>query len=333
MQADQPFQVGDVVSISNRGTGVVESVSWRGVKIRTFQNKLLIISNSVLGKELIEVASKGRLNARVVAFSTVYSSSPAKTAQVARDAIRLAENLSPKMRPNVRIKNLGDSGIEWEVKYWLENYAKYNDTDALVRQRLWYAFQREKIEFSYPTRTIQIEAKPEEKPIEEHVNSVTERLNSVSIFAPLSDEETERLAHSSTIRVYAPGEAIVRMGQEGRSMFIIMRGSVEVQVPQGGTTKVLNTLRENDFFGEMSLLTGEPRTATVVAIEETEVLQIRKVAIKPIFEANPELVRSISEMVEERREVLRSFAKDESEEEEFREKGVLRSIRRFFGLK
>ena len=116
-------------------------------------------------------------------------------------------------------------------------------------------------------------------------------------------------------------------------MFIIMRGSVEVQVPQGGTTKVLNTLRENDFFGEMSLLTGEPRTATVVAIEETEVLQIRKVAIKPIFEANPELVRSISEMVEERREVLRSFAKDESEEEEFREKGVLRSIRRFFGLK
>ena len=333
LQADQPFQVGDVVSISNRGTGVVESVSWRGVKIRTFQNKLLIISNSVLGKELIEVASKGRLNARVVAFSTVYSSSPAKTAQVARDAIRLAENLSPKMRPNVRIKNLGDSGIEWEVKYWLENYAKYNDTDALVRQRLWYAFQREKIEFSYPTRTIQIEAKPEEKPIEEHVNSVTERLNSVSIFAPLSDEETERLAHSSTIRVYAPGEAIVRMGQEGRSMFIIMRGSVEVQVPQGGTTKVLNTLRENDFFGEMSLLTGEPRTATVVAIEETEVLQIRKVAIKPIFEANPELVRSISEMVEERREVLRSFAKDESEEEEFREKGVLRSIRRFFGLK
>jgi len=69
LQADQPFQVGDVINISNRGSGVVESVSWRGVKIRTFQNKLLIISNAVLGKEVIEVAPRGNLNARVVYFS------------------------------------------------------------------------------------------------------------------------------------------------------------------------------------------------------------------------------------------------------------------------
>ena len=60
LQADQPFQVGDVVSITNRGTGVVESVSWRGVKIRTFQNKLLVMSNAVMGKETIEVAPQGQ---------------------------------------------------------------------------------------------------------------------------------------------------------------------------------------------------------------------------------------------------------------------------------
>ena len=77
LQADQPFVVGDVISLPNRGTGVVESVSWRGVRIRTFQNKLLVISNSVLGKESIEVAPKDNLNARIVNFSTVYSASPA----------------------------------------------------------------------------------------------------------------------------------------------------------------------------------------------------------------------------------------------------------------
>ncbi|MBA2379689.1 MAG: mechanosensitive ion channel [Blastocatellia bacterium] len=65
LQADQPFQVGDVVSITNQGTGVVESVSWRGVKMRTFQNKLMVISNSVLGRETIEVAPKDNLNARI----------------------------------------------------------------------------------------------------------------------------------------------------------------------------------------------------------------------------------------------------------------------------
>jgi small-conductance mechanosensitive channel/CRP-like cAMP-binding protein len=333
LQADQPFLVGDVVNISNRGSGVVENVSWRGVKIRTFQNKLLLISNSVLGKELIEVAPKGNLNARAVAFSTVYSHSPAKTIQVARDAVRLVENVSPKIRPVVRIKNLGDSGVEWEVKYWLEDYTKHNDTDALIRQRLWYAFQREKIEFSYPTRTIHVETKAQEPAIDEHVNAVSERLNNVDIFAPLSDEETERLAQLSRVRVYAPGEAIVRKGQEGSSMFVILRGSIEVQITVNGKTNVINKLRENDFFGEMSLLTGEPRTATVVAVEETEVLRITKDALKPIFEANQDLVNTIGELVEERRQLLSSLTEKDAESEHHVEKGVLRSIRRFFGLK
>jgi CRP-like cAMP-binding protein len=268
-----------------------------------------------------------------VQFSTLYANSPAKTIQVARDAVRLTENVSLKIRPIVRVRNLGDSGIEWEIKYWPEEYAKHNDTDALIRQRLWYAFQREKIEFSYPTRIIHVEAKLQEMAFDEQVNAVTERLNNVEIFAPLSDEETERLAQSSRLRVYAPGEAIVRMGQEGNSMFVIIRGSVEVQILQSGKTTVINKLRENDFFGEMSLFTGEPRTATVVAVEETEVIRIAKESIKPIFEANPDLVSAIGEMIEERRELLNSLAEKSTETEELRQKGVLRSIRRFFGLK
>jgi small-conductance mechanosensitive channel/CRP-like cAMP-binding protein len=333
LQADQPFQVGDVITLANRGTGVVESVSWRGVKMRTFQNKLVVISNSVLGKESIEVAPKSNLNARIVYFSTQYASSPARTIQVVRDAIRLTDNVSPKIRPAVRIRNLGDSGVEWEVKYWIEDYIKHNDTDALIRQRIWYAFKREHIEFSSPTRTVYVETKPQEAAFEERINAISERLNNVPIFAPLSDEETERLAELTRIRVYAPGEAIVRMGQEGNSMFVIIRGSVDVQIPHNSTVKVLNTLKENDFFGEMSLLTGEPRTATVVAAEETEVLRITKASMKPIFEANPELVKTVSEMVEERREVLRSLAEKQSGAEAAEEKGMIRSIRRFFGLR
>jgi CRP-like cAMP-binding protein len=102
---------------------------------------------------------------------------------------------------------------------------------------------------------------------------------------------------------------------------------------QSGKPTVINKLRENDFFGEMSLLTGEPRTATVVAVEETEVLRIAKESIKPIFEANPDLVRAIGEMIDERRELLKTLAESSTETEEQKEKGVLRSIRRFFGLK
>lgn len=334
LQADQPFQVGDVVMIPSRGEGVVEFVSWRGVQIRTYQNKLLVISNSSLGKETIEVAPKNNLNARLIFFNTLYTLSPTRTIQLVREAVRQIENVSPKMRPVVRIRNLGDNGIDFEVKYWLDDYSIYNDTDAMVRQRIWYLFQREGLHFAYPTRTLHIEKGAIETPSEEIFNTISEHLNRISIFNPLSDEEIEKLANATTSRVYAPGEAIVRMGQEGNSMFVILSGSVKIEIPDGDSQRVVGTLAEDDFFGEMSLLTGEPRSANVVAIVETEVLRIDKNALQPIFAANPSLVELISEMVEERRQALARKSDDEDEETgSSPKKSALRSIRKFFGLK
>jgi small-conductance mechanosensitive channel/CRP-like cAMP-binding protein len=333
LQADQPFQVGDVVIIPNRGMGVVEIVSWRGVKIRTFQNKLLLISNSVLGKESIEVAPKGNLNASAVHFNTQYSLSPARTAQIVRDAVRQAENVSNKMRPNVRIRDLGAYAIDWEVKYWLEDYTKLHDTDALVRRNIWYAFQREKIQFAFPTQTLHIQEKAEDVALEDKVNIIAERLSSVPIFAPLSEDETEKLALAARSRIFAQGESIVRAGAEGHSMFIIVRGKVSVEVLENGRTKVVNSLGEDDFFGEMSLLTGEKRTATVVADEETEVLRIEKSALKAIFESNPEVVNTISEIIAERRQGLEEAVETATIITEDKAAGMLSSIRRFFGLK
>jgi small-conductance mechanosensitive channel len=333
LQADQPFQVGDVVSISNRGSGIVESVSWRGVKIRTFQNKLLIISNAVLGRETIEVAPRDNLNARLVFFDTLYSDSPSKTATIVREAVRQVENVSNKIRPVVRVRNLGDHGLEWEVKYWCEDYKRYNDTDALIRQRIWYVFAREGVEFAFPTRTVHIEEKRKEITAEEFVDATSEQLSNVPIFAPLADNEIERLARASKKRVFAPGEAIVRKGQEGNSMFVILRGSVNVQLPEGNQPRIINKLRVNDFFGEMSLLTGQPRSATVAAEEETEVLEIRKSALKPIFESNPTLMDAIGEIIEDRRVKLSPEREPEAESEyKSSEKGVLAALKRFFGV-
>src|SRR5690606_18832083 len=202
LQVDHPFEVGDVIKISNRGQGVVESVSWRGVRIRTFQNKLLVISNAVLGQETIEVAPQNNLNARLVNFHTSYSCSPAKTAQLVKEVVRQVENVSQKIRPIVRISSFGESRIDWEIKYWLENYAFFNDTDASIRQRIWYAFQREGISFAFPTRNVIMAAEPEAASAEEQASSVSERLENVEIFAPLSGEAIKQLARNSTHRVF-----------------------------------------------------------------------------------------------------------------------------------
>src|SRR5437763_8544629 len=115
LHADRPFQVGDVIALGpQKITGVVEGITWRAIKLRTFGNNIALVSNSVAAKEAIEVFPRDNPNARLVYFSTLYTDSPAKTIHIVREAVREAENVSPKLTPIVRIRGLGESAVEWE---------------------------------------------------------------------------------------------------------------------------------------------------------------------------------------------------------------------------
>ena len=337
MQADQPFVIGDVVNIPNKGAGVIENITWRGVKIRTFQNKLLIISNSALGKESIEVAPRDNLNARIVYFSTLQSVSPTKTMFVVREAVADAENVSTKIKPIVRIRELADHGIDWEVKYWIDDYAKYNDTDALVRKLIWYAFLREDIGFAHPTQTVFLEKRSSKIKIktEGDIGKVFERLSAIEIFEPLSDDETMQLARDAEPRVFAPGETIIKTGEPGATMFVINHGAVKIQVPDNSNDKLttLATLHEGRFFGEMALLTGAPRSATVIAVEETEVFEIGHGAAKNLLKSNPFLAEALSKAIAERQMALSELAEAHTDDAMKHETaGIFAAVKRFFGL-
>ena len=333
LQADRPFQVGDVITVgAQKHTGVVEEITWRAVKIRTFQNHVVLISNSTAAREPIEVCPRENLNARLVFFNTLYSDSPAKTIHVVREAVREADNVSQKITPVVRIRNLGDNGVDYEVKYWLIDYAKYNDTDALVRQRIWYAFRRAKLNFAYPTRTLFLEKRARLGPQEGKQSAIVERLAAVDIFAPLSSEETAMLAQSASSHVFAPGETVIRAGDPGSSMFVVHNGRVSVQIMENGKARTVATLSEGAFFGEMALFTGEPRTASVLAVEEAEVLEIGHECMKGVFDTNPDLVESLSHIIAERKQAL-AASEDLSGRDTDHSAGVLSAIKRFFGLK
>ena len=333
LQADRPFQVGDVITVGvQRHTGVVEEITWRAIKIRTFSNHVVLLSNSTAAKEPIEVCPRDNLNARLVFFNTLFIDSPAKTIHVVREAVREADNVSQKITPVVRIRNLGESGVEYEVKYWPEDYAKHHDTDALVRQRIWYAFRRAKLNFAYPTRTLLVERKPKFGEHDGDGGAIVERLAAVDIFAPLSEEETGMLAQAATSHVFAPGETVIRAGDPGSSMFVVHNGRVSVQISENGRPRTVATLSDGAFFGEMALFTGEPRTANVVALEETEVLEIGHAAMKRVFDTNPDLVESLSHIIAERRQGL-AASEDLSGSHKDESAGLLTSIKRFFGLK
>lgn len=333
LQADRPFQVGDVITVgAQKHTGVVEEITWRAVKIRTFQNHIIEINNTNAAKEPLEVCPRNNLNARLIFFNALYTDSPAKTIHVVREAVREADNVSQMITPIVRIRNLGDNGVDYEVKYWLEDYAKYNDTDALIRQRIWYAFRRAGLNFAYPTRTLHVERFRKVSMPEGDAGTVVERLSAVDVFAPLSADEILMLARAAVSHVFAPGETVIRAGDPGSSMFVVHNGKVAVQINDKGRLRTVATLNEGDFFGEMALFTGEPRTANVVALEETEVLEIGHKAMKGIFETNPGLVESLSYIIVERRQGL-TARPDTMDTGTEGPAGILSAIKRFFSLK
>jgi small-conductance mechanosensitive channel/CRP-like cAMP-binding protein len=332
LHADRPFQVGDVIVVSStKLTGVVESITWRAIKIRTFQNHIVLVSNSLAAREAIEVSPRDNLNARLVFFSTIYTDSPAKTIHIVREAVRDADNVSDKITPIVRIRQLGDSSVDWEIKYWLDDYAKYNDTDALVRQRVWYALRRNGLTFAFPTRTLYVERPVTARPVTAE-DQIADRLSAVDIFSPLSPDELRQLAKATAGHVFAPSETLIRAGDEGSSMFVVHSGRVAVQISDRGGHRTVAELTEGNFFGEMALFTGEPRTANIVALEETEVLEIGHTAMKHIFETNPSLAESISWTIAERQAAL---AKDSASAQPSVQEtaGLLSSIKRFFGLR
>jgi len=161
--------------------------------------------------------------------------------------------------------------------------------------------------------------------------AIVERLSAVDIFAPLSADETTMLAQAAVSHVFAPGETVIRAGEPGSSMFVVHKGRVRVQVSDNGRPRTVATLNEGDFFGEMALFTGEPRTANVLALEETEVLEIGHAAMKRVFDTNPDLVESLSFIMAERRQGLASPT-DTDDTSQHTSAGILSSIKRFFGL-
>ncbi|HEX7956410.1 MAG TPA: cyclic nucleotide-binding domain-containing protein [Pyrinomonadaceae bacterium] len=330
LHADKPFQVGDVITVGKH-TGVVMSITWRAVKIKTFSNQIVLVSNSSIAKESIEVAPRDGQNARTVPFSALYTDSPVKVIHAVREAVREADNVLRYMTPVVRIRHLADSGVEYEVKYWLSDYARHHDTDALVRQRVWYAFRRNGFTFAYPTRTLYMEQPAPHDDGGSDAGTLAETLAGVEIFAPLSAGELGALAAAAAGRVFAPGETIIRAGDSGASMFVVHRGTVDVRVDSNGTPRTIQRLGEGAFFGEMALFTGEPRTASVVASEETEVLEIGHEAMKGLFQTNPQLVEALSRTINERRAGLAANAAAHDGDEDTPD-GLLSKIKRFFGL-
>ena len=127
-------------------------------------------------------------------------------------------------------------------------------------------------------------------------------LKQIPPFKDLSDETFDRIADTVEDVKFPARTVIINAGDEGDSLYIIKKGTVEVYIQSGDDNEkiVLSQLRENDYFGEMALITGEPRSASVATLDEVECLRLQKRGFDQIINENPAISLSLSHMLSQR---------------------------------
>src|SRR5258707_757430 len=277
------FDVGDVLH-SGEYVGVVENVSWRATRMRGFNNQTLVLPNSVTARERLEVFPHGNLNARVLQLGIDYNVAPATVIDIVSQAAAHVDGVARELPCFTRVGAFADSSVIYEIKYHTRDYGHRDRIDADIRKAVWYALHRNKISFATPVRAFQTYTPPESRH-EVAPDEVLARLREVDILSPLSEDSRQSIAAGTRVHFYSKGETILRHGAAGDSMFAVHSGTASVRLPDDsreGWHEVAQ-LGPGTVFGEMALLTGETRTADVVAVNDVKALEIGKDALQPIL--------------------------------------------------
>lgn len=335
IHAEHPFEVGDWIQYDAvpAHVGRVVEINWRATKVLTLDEAHVIIPNGQLAQASIRNFTKPEPWSRRSLFVIApYDVPPQRVQRVILDAIRGSFGVLEHPAPSVVTNDFKDRGVEYWVRLFTTDFDKRDRVDGMARDRIWYAFARQGIEIPVATQQVRISRLPApaiESP-DEAVTRREARLAGIGLLEPLGPERIRALAALAAERVYAADEPVIRQGEAGASMFVILSGRVAVTVQQPGTVAVrLAELSGGDYFGEMSLMTGAPRSATVTAIEETRLLEVGKDSFRSILAAEPDLVDRLGAALE-KRQVQRARAIADAERQSPESQDVLSRIREYF---
>jgi small-conductance mechanosensitive channel len=339
LQLERPFTVGDWVKVNDL-EGEIIQMSWRTVTLRTRDDNNIFLPNGNVAKDYIVNYSRPTPLQRMHALVGVaYAHPPALVKPVLAEAMRGAPGVSAEPPPQVVIKEYGDFAVQYDLLYWITDFANALTIHDEVMTRVWYALRRAHFAIPFPARDVTVRMLSddhEDRAQAQQQRAVFATLRPLSIFAPLNDAQVEQLAGTVTRQRYTTGEYLVRQGEAGDSLFVIAAGQVRIErLLEDGQVIHLDTLNHDEFFGEMSLLTGEPRSASVIAQTDTEVMVVSKAGLSPVIGADGRIAEAFSlALMKRTRRVEEAVAKTGplNKKPDGQAGDILARIRRFFGV-
>lgn len=305
LNIDRPFAIGDWVRLSNRARehiiGEVMETNWRSTRIRSVDGTTVIVPNGWIARDIVTNLTNPTPRSRFSLLFCLDFGVPADRAlRILEAGVRSAKGVLKDPAPKVRVNGTNQAGVEYEIRYWLlpsdtsPSKGRHRVSSAVLDQLhkagLTLAYEKHDVfTANMPQRTLDISA------------DRSEIIHRVELFAGLAEAELKQLADSLKVRKLDRGTDVVCAGDSGSSMYILVEGLLEVFAIVDGQEFDVGRIQPGQFFGEMSLLTGEPRSATVRCATEVVVFEIRKDDLSPLLAARPNIARDITDKVAERK--------------------------------
>lgn len=345
LQVEHTIRPGDWIKVDDL-EGRVKQIRWRQTSLETRNWDTVVIPNSMLMKG--KVTLLGRRTGQPVQrrqwvyFRVGLAHSPTKVIHTVEQVLRAERhgNIATEPKPQCLLTDFKDGEAVYAARYWLADLSQGDPTDSLVRTRIYAGLLRAGIALEPAEQRVQIQKRDEtdrEREAMEELERRQKALERQELFQTLTPEEREELAGRLSKAHFVRGEAITRQGAEAHWLYIIAEGDADVEISHDGREQKVATLRAGDLFGEMGLMTGEPRKATVSARTEVVCYRLDREEFVEILRRRPEIAEQISMILAKRTvelEAVREKLDQSAQGERVRkvQGALLRGIRDFLNI-
>lgn len=306
LNLQRPYRVGDWIQLDATTIGEVMEMNWRATHLRTPAGNIVVMPNGKLAAAQVTNFSAPTPRHRVqLAFVLDARVHPELACRALACAALKPHTVLADPPPHARIKAFRDKSIEYELSFWIDEFTGTDGAVDEVSQATWLTL--DVLGFGPWIAD----------PGAWDPSAISRRLvAAVDLFEHLAPELRARIAAALRPHVLAPGEVLMRAGEAGSSVFIIETGVLEVALDAvGEERRPAARLGTGDLVGEMSLLTGEPRTATVTAASETRVLELSHAAMSQVLADHPEIAEGLSRLMAQRKLANAAFVAEMTAEE------------------
>ncbi|MEC4850494.1 MAG: mechanosensitive ion channel, partial [Jaaginema sp. PMC 1079.18] len=321
---ERQIKVGDFIEFDGL-TGYVKAVSLRTTIIRTREGGDIIVPNeNLIESRVLSWSYDGFLVGRIhLPVGVAYGSDPVLVTETLLQVAYMEPAVLPDPAPLVNFKGFGDNSLDFELRVWIEPVDKEPDIRSSLNYLIEYLFRLQNIQIPFPQRDLwlrnpEVLSTPRRQiKLENKAANTTEvppwilsakpliikdLLRKVKYFQNFTELELRQLIEIGYRQKLRPESILFREGQPGDAFYIILSGSVEVFAEK--VDKHLATLSSGQFFGELALMLGIPRTASVRALEDTVLFAINHKGFSRLLQQHPELAEEIIQELGKHQEEL-----------------------------